>query len=116
MESVEIIDESAEDFDRRKFNIPGYIKRTFGMYSGEVVSARLAFDESLVSVILDHFGSETRLSELGGGRFAIDAEVSTSPVFLGWIFQFGAKAEIIAPECLRDAMREAAAKVLGAYS
>ncbi|GHU95713.1 transcriptional regulator [Clostridia bacterium] len=103
---VEILDEAADVFDRKKFSIADYIKRTFGMYSGEVVSAKLAFDESLVSVVLDHFGNNTTLLEIGGGRFAIDAEVSTSPVFLGWIFQFGRKAEILEPDSLRSAMRE----------
>jgi predicted DNA-binding transcriptional regulator YafY len=106
MTSVEIIDESADSFYRKKFSISDYIKRTFGMYSGEIVSAKLAFDESLVSVVLDHFGSDTRLTEIGGGRFTISAEVSTSPVFLGWIFQFGRKAEIVEPDSLRSAMRE----------
>ena len=104
--NVEVMDEEAEKFDRKAFSITDFIKRTFGMYSGETVLARLAFDESLVNVVLDHFGSDTRLSDIGGGRFIINAEVSNSPVFLGWMFQFGDKAEIQEPESLRKAMRE----------
>jgi predicted DNA-binding transcriptional regulator YafY len=76
------------------------------MYNGATVNAYLAFDNSLVSVVLDHFGSDTRLSDHSDGRFTINADVSTSPVFLGWMFQFGGKAEILAPEVLREAMRE----------
>jgi predicted DNA-binding transcriptional regulator YafY len=106
MASVQVLDEDADEYDRKSFNISEYVKRTFGMYSGEVVTAKLAFDESLVSVVLDHFGSDTNLSDIGGSRFTIDAEVSASPVFLGWIFQFGDRAEILAPESLRNAMRE----------
>jgi predicted DNA-binding transcriptional regulator YafY len=68
MTSVEIIDESADSFDRKKFNIPDYIKRTFGMYSGEIVSAKLAFDESLVSVVLDIARTRSRCDCLEFGH------------------------------------------------
>ena len=115
MASVEIMDDDADAFDRKKFSIADYIKRTFGMYSGEIVRARLAFDESLVSVVLDHFGNDTTLTDIGGGRFSITAEVSNSPVFLGWIFQLGGKAEVLQPQGLRDAMREMIANVSRAY-
>jgi predicted DNA-binding transcriptional regulator YafY len=116
MESVEILGEGADKWGRGEFSISGYVKRTFGMWSGETVKARLAFDESLVSVALDHFGSETRLNDIGGGRFSVSAEVSASPVFLGWMFQFGTKAEILEPDALRSAMRghiAAAADIYG---
>jgi predicted DNA-binding transcriptional regulator YafY len=115
MAGVELLDEDADVFDRRKFGIADYIKRTFGMYSGEIVKARLSFDESLVSVVLDHFGSDTRLTDIGRGRFTVSVEVSESPVFLGWIFQFGNKAEILEPESLRAAMREHIATVDDIY-
>ena len=115
MTGVEILDERADDFDRKRFSIADYVKRTFGMYSGEIVRARLAFDESLVSVVLDHFGSDTQLSDFGGGRFAIMTEVSSSPVFLGWMFQLGEKAEVLEPESLRTAMREMLATVSNIY-
>ena len=105
MASVEVLSEDADSYDRKAFNVSNYIKQAFGMFSGEVVSSRLAFDNSLVSVVIDHFGTDTRLTDIGGGRFAIDADVLSSPVFLGWVFQFGVKAEILAPESLRAAMR-----------
>ena len=115
MASVEVLDESADSFYHKKFSIVDYIKQTFGMYSGEIIKARLAFDESLVNVVLDHFGSDTHLLEIGSGRFAINVEVSNSPVFLGWIFQLGDKAEILEPESLRTAMREMISTVSSTY-
>ena len=76
------------------------------MYAGETVKARLAFHESLVNVVLDQFGSDTQMTDISGERFVISAEVSNSPVFLGWVFQLGYKVEIMEPESLRSAMRD----------
>jgi predicted DNA-binding transcriptional regulator YafY len=115
MANVEVLDVDADKCDRKAFSITDYIKRTFGMYSGETVSAKIAFNESLVNVVLDHFGNDTRLTDIGGNRFEINAEVSNSPVFLGWMFQFGDKAEIIEPESLRTAMRKLIATGIGIY-
>jgi predicted DNA-binding transcriptional regulator YafY len=106
MANVDVLDADADKFDRKAFSISGYIKRNFGMFGGETVSARLAFDEELVSVVLDYFGSDVHLNDIGNGRFAINTEVAISKVFLGWIFQLGDKAEILKPESLRQAMRD----------
>jgi predicted DNA-binding transcriptional regulator YafY len=85
------------------------------MFSGEVVSAHLAFDESLVSAVLDQFGTETQMNKTDDGKFTINADVSASPVFLGWMFQFGDKAEILAPQSLRDSMLDMINKANNIY-
>jgi len=76
------------------------------MFTGETTAAKIEFDESLVSVVLDQFGTDTQLIKSGDKRFIIRANASASPVFLGWIFQFGDLAEILEPASLREAMRE----------
>jgi predicted DNA-binding transcriptional regulator YafY len=106
MKSVEVLEEEADRPVKGSFNIVEYTKRTFAMYSGVTVMAFLSFDASLVSVVLDHFGNSTRLKDSGDGRFTIETAVSASPTFLAWMFQLGEKAEILAPESLRDAMRD----------
>ena len=115
MASVEVVDEAADKYDQKSFHISEYIRRSFGMYAGETTMARLAFDESLVSVVIDHFGSDVHMADIGSGKFAISVEVSSSPVFLGWMFQLGDKAEIVEPESLRFAMRDLLATGNGIY-
>ena len=104
MSDVEVIDDRAEKCNKTQFNITEYIKKNFGMFTGESMSAKILFDESLVNVVLDQFGTETQLLKVDEGKFIISAEVSASPVFLGWIFQFGELVEILEPESLREAM------------
>ena len=115
MAGVEVLGEAADKLDRKKFNVAEYIRKTFSMYAGETVQAKLAFHESLVSVVLDQFGSDTHMTDIGGDRFAISAEVSNSPVFLGWIFQLRDRVEIIEPESLRAAMRNMLAACKSIY-
>jgi predicted DNA-binding transcriptional regulator YafY len=105
MDNVLTLDEPGDDYSGEDFNIADHAKRTFGMYYGETVKAELAFDNSLAGVVLDHFGGDARLTDTDDGRFTISAEVSQSPVFLAWVFQFGRRASILAPDNLRDAMR-----------
>lgn len=115
MSDTEVLSDPADVFDRNGFNVAEHAKRLFGMYSGETVGATLAFDKSLVGVVLDHFGSDTRLSVIDKSRFYISVDVSESPVFLGWIFQFGKKAEILSLDSLRNAMREMIAENKSVY-
>ena len=106
MVGVEVLDDTAERYNKKTFNVSEYIKQNFGMFAGETVKAKIAFDESLVSVVLDHFGSDTHLIDTDDGRFIINEDVTGSKVFLGWLLQFGDKAEILEPESLRDAMND----------
>ena len=103
MSNVVVCEESADKIDKKRFNVAEHTKRMFGMYSGELVSAKLRFDNSLVNTIQDKFGADLPL-RAQGDQFEITVDVSNSPVFLSWVFQFGDKAEIVSPESLRSSM------------
>jgi len=111
MTDVKVLEEDADMFDSKAFSVAEFVKRTFGMFGGEIVKAKLAFHESLISVVMDQFGSDVRLEEMPDGWFSVSAEVAASPVFLGWIFQLGNKAAILSPDSLKKAMRDLVAEV-----
>ncbi|MCL2628978.1 MAG: WYL domain-containing protein [Oscillospiraceae bacterium] len=106
MTDVEVLAEKADKFDKAAFSISDYIKQNFGMFTGETIAAKLSFDASLVSVVLDQFGADTHLIKTSDSRFTVNVNVSETPVFLGWMFKFAGKAEILEPQSLRDAMME----------
>lgn len=103
MSSVEVSAEAADKIDKKEFNVAEHTKQVFGMYSGELITAKLRFDNSLVNTVLDKFGADLPLRK-NGDHFEISVDVSSSPVFLSWVFQFGNKAEIVAPDGLRGSM------------
>ena len=106
MNNVELLDEEADIFDRKIFNAAEHAKRVFGMFDGEIVKAKLSFDSCLVNAVIDHFGKDICIIPSVDGWFDITVDVSISPVFLAWIFQFGRLAVIKSPEKLINAMQE----------
>ena len=106
MTNVSILNEPREPIGRDRFDVAAYTKKMFGMYSGELVRATLSFDPSLINVAFDRFGREIHLTEEADGMITFSAEVSASPVFLGWLLQFGSRAKIIAPDSLIAAMKD----------
>jgi predicted DNA-binding transcriptional regulator YafY len=105
-EFVTAQDEAADEFDRKKYDIAEHIKSMFGMYGGEVVSATLSFEDRLINAALDHFGQDTIFTAKTIGWVVVNTDVSVSPVFLAWMFQFGKRAKIVAPDSLVEAMRK----------
>lgn len=115
MSDVMVCEETSDKIDRKKFNVSEHIKRVFGMYSGEIVTATLRFDHSLINAVLDRFGTGVHLYNRGD-TIEIRTQVSNSPVFLSWIFQFGNKAEIVAPNSLRKSMSTLIAETAQRYN
>jgi predicted DNA-binding transcriptional regulator YafY len=116
MGDAKMLDEDADSFDRRQFDVAGHVRQMFGMYSGETISATLSFDESLVNVVLDYFGKDVSITSKSSGKVEVKAEVSVSPVFFAWMFQFGDRAEIKGPDSLITAMREQIKSCTGLYN
>ena len=104
MNSVTISDKRSDKIAKSDFNLTEYTRTLFGMYSGELIHARLRFDNTLANAVLDKFGSDIYFYKLEN-CFEINVEVSNSPAFLSWIFQYGNRAEIVEPESLRESMK-----------
>jgi predicted DNA-binding transcriptional regulator YafY len=87
------------------FNLAEYSKKMFGMYGGEETDVKLRAENQLASVIIDRFGKDIRLIPDGDGHFTVNVRVALSPVFYGWLFQFGERMEVISPQNLKDGLK-----------
>ena len=47
--------------------------------------------------VIDHFGEQAKTKPVDDTHFLLTAEVSLSPTFFAWVFQFGGKVQILAP-------------------
>jgi len=115
MSDAEALDEDADPIDPERFDVAAHIKLSFGMYSGKIIHARLLFENSLINVVLDHFGKDVMMSPSKEGFIEVMADVPISPVFLGWMLQFGKRAAILAPDRLISAMKELIAENAETY-
>ena len=56
------------------------------------------------------FGTKVKTRSVDKDHFQFDAEVSVSPTFFSWIFEFGGMIKIIGPENVKEAYRLHASK------
>lgn len=103
MEDVRILDKPAVK-KPRGFKLSDYMGSTFSMFSGKVEEVKLRFENSLVGAVIDRFGKQITLVTDGAEHFTVKVPVraSSPEPFFGWLFQFGEKAQILAPKTLRE--------------
>jgi len=99
----------------KNFNLADYSKKIFNMFSGETEMVELQFDNSLINVVVDRFGKDVFIIKKNKNSFHIHVEVVISDTFLGWLFMFGDKVKIIAPELLKERMKQMVQKVADIY-
>lgn len=102
-----------EELDR--LDMSQYSKRVFGMFTGEVQTVQLRFENRLVGTVIDRFGRDTVIIASDEGHFTVSVEVAVSPKFYAWVFGFGSAAEILSPQSVREGFAEAAEQVVRSY-
>ena len=88
------------------FDIENYTKEVFFMFSGEKVLVDLRCDNSLMKTMVDRFGEDVTTLAYDMTSFRVQTEVSASPTFLGWVFGFNGKVQILAPESVKEQYRQ----------
>ena len=80
------------------FNIDDYSKPIFDMYEGkERVEVKLEVRNDLAKYIVDRFGTNLETKITSDERFEVTVEVSLSPTFYAWVFQFDGGIRILTP-------------------
>ena len=91
------------------FNIDRYTKEVFRMYDTEEPRAvTLRCENSVMKGVIDKFGLDTRVKVMDEDHFSAEVKVCTSPTFYSWVFQWGGRIQITAPEETRNEYREMA--------
>ncbi|MBQ6555430.1 MAG: WYL domain-containing transcriptional regulator [Firmicutes bacterium] len=74
-----------------------YGKATFNMFSGDRSKLKILFDNSLIGVVLDRFGTDITVMPNGKDSFTAYLDIDVSPKFFGWLAGFGNKVKILEP-------------------
>ncbi len=101
MSDIRVTDEPCENIESimgEKFRIGEYSKKIFSMYSGEDSRVELVCENSMMNAVIDRFGEEVAVQKINEEHFKVFANVDISPTFFAWVFTFGGKIKISAPE------------------
>ena len=93
----EILDEKAAK-KPENFSIDDYSTPIFDMYEGpERVNVELEVKNELAKYIVDRFGTDIKTKQISEDRFTVNVNVSLSPTFYAWVFQFEGGIRILSP-------------------
>ena len=103
MEQVRVLDEPAVPADAA-FDAAAYAKTVFSMVPAQQRWVHLSFDRQLIGTMLDRFGADVPVEPLDELTYSLFAPVRVSAPFFGWVFQFGGRVKILAPDDVREQM------------
>ena len=99
------------------FNVDEFMKSSFGVFHGEPVRVRIWFAADIAEYIREKVWHETQTIEtLKDGAIVFEAEVAGIAEIKFWILKWGAKARVIAPESLRQAIQAEAQAMARNYN
>jgi len=114
MDSVTVLKEPITDTALALKNEVGpYTEQVFKMYAGEAVGIVIEFKDSLVGVVFDKFGEDTKMMRSGQHKCVATVKVQISPVFWGWLFQFAGEMQLLSPDSLVQEYKERAKLITG---
>ncbi len=116
MGSIEITEDDRDGGKSfEKFDIAGYSKRVFSMFSGEEVTVKLSVKNELIGVIVDRFGADVFIVRETDETFCVSVDIMLSPQFYAWVFGFGGEVKILSPEKAVKEFRDRLSRVSELY-
>ena len=114
MEMIELTEDDRVLSDK-PFDLSSYSKTMFQMFGGEETDVSIEFDNDLVGVVFDRFGTDIPIIKKDENHFICHIKVAVSPHFLSWIMSFGKQAKIISPDYVVDEMYQLARDITEIY-
>lgn len=114
MEKIELT-ENDRVLSDKPFDLSTYSKSMFQMFNGDETDVSIQFENELVGVVYDRFGTDIPIIKADETHFICRVKVSVSPHFLSWIMSFGKRAKILSPEYVIDDMYHLARDIADIY-
>ncbi len=89
----------------------------FGIVKGTPEKIRIRFDRSCAGYIKEtEWHKSQRILDRPDGSIMFEAEMAVTEELRQWLLSWGAQAEVVAPQALRDAVHRTAQKLLKKYN
>lgn len=104
--SVKITDERIRNFCevseyKTTFDSADYANKVFGMFSGELKEVQLVCNNSLIDVMIDHFGKNMKVYKYSEDEFRIVFNAALSQGLVNWILKHASKVRVLHPAQLK---------------
>ena len=96
----------------KQYSIGDFAEKAFQLFDSEHAHVELLCENAMMNTVLDHFGEKVKVKKADDEHFAFTAEVSVSPTFFAWVFEFGGKIKILGPQSVKDAYQELVKKAM----
>lgn len=96
----------------KQYSIGDFAEKAFQLFDSDHARVELLCEDTMMSTVLDHFGDKVKTQKVDEDHFTFTAEVSISPTFFAWVFEFGGRIKIIGPQSVLDAYGELIQKAL----
>lgn len=114
MEDINIIQEP-RILSQKPFDLSRYAQTTFQMFGGEETTVEIQFENQLVGVVFDRFGTDIPVIKKDDNHFVCRVNVAATTQFLSWVISFGNRAKIISPDHVREDMAKLVADLSKEY-
>lgn len=95
------------------FDLNDYSKPIFDMFEGyERVPVKLEVKNEHAKYIVDRFGAKLGTEQISDDFFTVTVEVSLSPPFYAWVFQFDGEIRILEPEMAVNKIKDMAMEIV----
>lgn len=97
------------------FDVDEYVSNALLVMRGAPIEVRLRFDRTAAPWVRDReWHKSQRLESARGGALIMTLMVADTAELVGWILSFGSRVKVLAPESLRERVREEVEKILHA--
>ena len=104
--------EIPEDFD-----LDDLMKSSFGIFQGNPEKVKIRFDSKIAGYIEEKVWHESQeITRLANGSIIFEAETAVTRELMFWILSWGADAEVIEPQTLKEDIIEEAQALLTKYN
>ena len=114
MEDIEISEDNRVLSDK-PFDLSVYAKKMFQMFGGEETSVSIIFENELIGVVYDRFGTDIPVIKVDDKHFKCMVKVAVSPVFLSWLISFGGRAKVVSPDEVKEQLKKLIEDVANQY-
>lgn len=120
IKDIIILDEPAKPFEKLKWangrilDLPTYMKEHVYMYSSDNVRAKLRINRPMISDIIDMFGTDIRFSDEDENGVSVSVYANETAV-MQFAKNFAPDVEVLAPQRLRDKMKEELERAVKVY-